>query len=274
MTMRGDEKVILKKAVCLPLIALVLSGCTTVETGRIIKQGDKVGLHFTCSFPDGSLAASTNPALADDPAILKSPVFLPKNDSEPLTITAGERIQPPDPMFALPFEYSIADKLADMVVGMREGEKRTVTVTAERTSGCKDLRMALVRKYPKEMHFPLNESGKNKDSAPKVGADYTVDPDMPGKVTSVTDKEVVVRFTAKPGTVVETPFGKGTVRELLDRYEIVMDVRKGSLVRSADMVGIISSVTEDSFTVDFCHPIGGQSLSCEIAAVKPETESK
>jgi FKBP-type peptidyl-prolyl cis-trans isomerase 2 len=64
------------------------------------------------------------------------------------------------------------------------------------------------------------------------------------------------------------------VRELPDRYEIVMDVRKGSLVRSADMVGIISSVTDDSFTVDFCHPIGGQSLSCEIAAVKPGTESK
>lgn len=274
MTMRGNERVVLKRAACLALTALALSGCTTVETGRVIKQGDKVGLHFTCRFPDGSLAASTNPALADDPAIPKSPVFLPKNDSEPLLITAGERIQPSDPMLALPFEYSIADRLADMVVGMRIGEKRTVTATAERTPGSKDMRLTLVRKYPKEMRFPLDESGKSKGSVPKVGTDYTYDPDVPGKVTSVTDKEVIVSFTARPGAIVHTAFGNGTVRELPDRYEIVLDVDKGRLVRSANILGVITSVNDSSFTVDFSHPFGGQDLSCEITAEKPRTESK
>ena len=115
---------------CLPLIALALSGCATVEPGRIVKAGDRVGIQFTCRLPDGEVVASTNPAIADDPAQPKSPVFLVKNDSEPVIITAGERFRNPGPGKDLSFEYAIADRLADLVVGLPMGEWRTVAVTA------------------------------------------------------------------------------------------------------------------------------------------------
>ena len=116
------------------------------------------------------------------------------------------------------------------------------------------------------MRFTPEEFRKRTDREPKLGEEFTYDPDFPGKVTEANDKEVVVRFSAPPDGVIETAFGRGTVKELPDRYEITLDVREGRLVRTGGSVGVISKIGDKTFTVDFSHPFGGKELTCAVKA--------
>ena len=75
---------------------------------------------------------------------------------------------------------------------------------------------------------------------PQEGADYIVDPVIPGKVASVSENEVLIRFFVQPGSVIDTPFGKGTVKENENNYEIIIDAPVGRLVRTRGLVGRIS----------------------------------
>ena len=56
-----------------------------------------------------------------------------------------------------------------------------------------------------------------------MGQEFPSDPAVPGKVVSVSETGVLVRFTAEPGKEVDTAFGKGTIRETPDHYEIAID---------------------------------------------------
>ena len=89
---------------------------------------------------------------------------------------------------------------------------------------------------------------------------------MPGKVASVSETEVLIRFSAQPGSVVETPFGKGTIRENENQFEIVSNAVKGTLVRTGPLVGRISGALDKMFTIDFGNPFGGETLACEVKA--------
>jgi FKBP-type peptidyl-prolyl cis-trans isomerase 2 len=66
---------------------------------------------------------------------------------------------------------------------------------------------------------------------------------------------------------VQTPFGKGTVKESGNVYIIDIDAKVGALVRSGPMVGRIVEVGEGetgTITIDYSHPFGGESLDCDI----------
>ena len=99
---------------------------------------------------------------------------------------------------------------------------------------------------------------------------------MPGRVESVTDKEVIVRFSGENGKQVLTPLGKGTIKELPDRFEIVIDAKQGDLIRSGELIGRVLITDDRDITIDFGHPFGGESLKCDllIKSVKPGMEEK
>jgi FKBP-type peptidyl-prolyl cis-trans isomerase 2 len=237
---------------------------------RVVAPGAHVAVHFTCRLPEGEVVASTKPSIADDPTQPKSPVFLVKNDSSPVLLIAGEGLESPGRTKDLIFEYAIADRLAGLVVGIPMGVWRTVSMTAEGapvTAGnSKSVQLARVRVWAKEMRFTPDEFRRQVGSEPKVGEEYTYDNNFPGKVTAVTDTEVVVRFSGKPGATIRTAFGEGTIREMPDRYELPLDVKEGRLVRIGGRIGVISHVGEQTFTVDFSHPFGGKTLICDVLA--------
>ena len=98
----------------------------------------------------------------------------------------------------------------------------------------------------------------------EVGQVVVIDPALPGKVASVTKSEVVVGFPAHAGDKVATPLGEGTIKELPDHYEIVIDAHVEGLVRSGRLVGRIIAVDDQLISVDFSHPFGGEALLCDI----------
>jgi FKBP-type peptidyl-prolyl cis-trans isomerase 2 len=102
----------------------------------------------------------------------------------------------------------------------------------------------------------------------EVGQSFAIDPSFPGRVESVTDKEVVIRFSAEPGSVIETPFGTGRIREEGENYKVDIDAREGKLVRTGNKIGRISKVDDKVIVIDYRHPFGYEALICDVTLNK------
>ena len=180
-------------------------------------------------------------------------------------------------------EEELSHQLALTIVGMKEGETRTAEIKAEdvpeREAQKYTARLTRVRTRPKEMKMPKGDYEYRAKQSPEVGQAYSYDPDFPGRVESISDQEVVLRFSAKPGAVIETPFGPGRIREEDNDYKVDIEARKGALVRAGGMVGYISDVDDKLITVDFGNPFGDETLLCDmtvekITDAKPVTERR
>ena len=236
------------------------------ETG-LIKPGDKVGIQFTCRFKNGEIASSTSTAVAGNTEP-KSAIFLPRNIDDPVAVTAGESSKDQHTHDFIAFEDEIITQLAHSIAGMPLNGSGTIELHADRIAGLppKDqfLQLARVRVQPKEIRMTGGEFKLRTGKEPAVGEEFTLERGIPGKVASVSENEVLIRFSVQPGSVIVTPFGKGTVRENEKNYEIVIDASVGRLVRMRGLVGRVSEVQDRTFTVDYGNPFGGETLSCDV----------
>ena len=253
---------------------LLAGGFSHVAEAREVKAGDSVSVHFTCRLKNGQLAASSRQDLPQPLLDTRSPLFVPRGKGEPVDFVAGEDILKSARGRGGSFETEIIARLADHVIGMRKGEQKTVEVAAQRRQssnpGESILEVAKVRRRAKEVRMTVDEFKQRKGVDPVVGQDYTVEPSFPGKVTQVTETEVVVLNAPPPEMQVETPFGRGKVVDAGKQYLIEIDARVGALVRSGGMVGRIVDVGEGErgmITLDYSHPFGGEVLDCELTLV-------
>jgi FKBP-type peptidyl-prolyl cis-trans isomerase 2 len=244
-----------------------IAGCS--GAGRAVKTGpgDRVTLNYTCRLPGGAVAATTLKEVAQDAAQPKAGIFVP-NAGGALAVTAGggsdDQAAPP----LRSFESEIALRLSKRVVGMALGENRRMTLRGDDGDGGRSegqpLQMALVRERPRELRIPRDQYQARVGREPEVGRSFVYDPLIPGQIVEVNDREVLIRFAIKDGTEVSTPFGMGVIREKPEQYEIVLDPKKGSLVRSGPLVGRITEVTDRAFFVDYSNPFGGETLECDV----------
>lgn len=233
-----------------------------------VVQGNTAGVHFTCRLPNGDVAVSTHQAVGDDTSIKRSNIFLKRDRDTPVEIMAGvvpENLKDPDKRgFEGEVIYQLSMSIKEMPVGSKQIRMLKAERLPERKKGEHILKMARVRKRPKEMRFKAEEYKNRTGKAPGVGQPFVIDPALPGSVVSVTESEVVVKFSATPGKTVMTPFGKGTIREFDDRYEIAINAIPGTLVRSSGLVGRVVQVDENFITIDYGHPFGGEVLTCDV----------
>lgn len=247
---------------------LTLTGCATLRPAEPTKAGDKVRVDFTCRIGNGEIASTTDRGISADPDMKKAPVFQARKSEDPLVITAGRD----DALYGKTgergFEGEIVAEMAEAVVGMRPGEIRQIQVKRERNKPMGNepmvLEMARVRTRPKEVRMTREEYRGRTGKEPEVGQSYTIDPSVPGKVESVSDQQVVIRFHAEPGTRVKTPLGEGEIRETARNYEIVINAKRGDLVRTGALVGRIANVDERMITIDYGHPFGYETLKCDV----------
>lgn len=257
----------------IPLTALIaaLSGCSTHTA--VVQPGDRVDVGFTCRLPNGEIAATTRPdsSVSTD---RKSAYYLPRNGAEAVTITAGP-LAVKDRKDRVSFEDEIMNRLGVTLVGLKEGDQAVRELQAERypalSPADRFVSMALVRKRQKEMRLSHDEYTTRTGKTPEVGQRLVLDPLVPGTVSEVTDKEVVVRFAPDPAKPMVSPFGPMTVRETSTHYELEVKTEQGRLIRSGGMAGRVVEVTADSFKIDFGHPFGGEILTCDVdvASITP-----
>lgn len=255
-----------------------LAGCAgrgdiRPESVQIIRPGDKADISFLCRLQAGEIVAATDMKAVNKSALPKSAVFIPRSEDNPVSVTAADSLPAPQGK-EWAFEDEIIIRLSEVVVGMKEGESRTVTLTAEelpeRTKEDYVVRMARKREQPKEMRMTIDEYRSRTGKSPKVGQPVVTGSQVSGRVEAVTEGEVVLRFSAQAGNVLQTPFGPERILETERAYEIVVDAREGELVRAAHLVGRISEVTENYFTLDYRHPFGGEKFICDVAVEKIE----
>jgi len=236
--------------------------------GAIVARGDRADVLFTCRFKSGEVAISTDQKMSADPTIPKSRIFLERDRSTPIRLFAGGDPEARSTAQQRGFESELFYRLSLAIVGMETGKAGMVEVNAppmgDEKKGDHFLKMARVRKREKEVRMTPEEYKGRTGRTPEVGRPYVMDPTVPGKVASVTEKEVVIRFSADPGSRVATPFGEGAIKEYEDRYEIVIDARAGSLTRTGGIVGHIVRVDERFITIDYSHPFGGETLFCDV----------
>jgi FKBP-type peptidyl-prolyl cis-trans isomerase 2 len=213
--------------------------------------------------------AATDSVAEEQP---KSNIFIKQKDAGPLAVTATLPDESLSPKQEEPFEVEILNRLIANVAGMKEGEKRLVQVTAPDVPAREEqnyiVRLARVRTRPREMKFTLSDYRKRTHKEPEVGQSFAIDPSFPGTVEAVTEQDVVVRFYAKPGDVMKTPFGPGLIREEGQNYKVDIDARKGGLTRTGSMIGRIVDVDDKTITVDYGNPFGGETLFCDVTVDK------
>ena len=244
----------------------------------VVQQGDKVEMSFNCRLPDGSLAATTRPD-AELSGETRSPLYLPRTGPAAVSVTAG--LMPHDAVKQdrKPFEYEIRDRLAELLPGLKEGQQANWQLEAERypATSPKDrfVKIATVRKRPKEMRLSREDYINQSGIAPEKGQPYVLDDMVPGLVNDLTDTEVIIRFTpTEDKSLLITPFGPVTIREMPDQYELVIGAVKGRLLRTGGMAGRISDVNDVSITIDYGHPFAGEKLNCDVNVVKVEQQQQ
>lgn len=292
--MKIDElsvKAKFKKAAPALLLLVILAGCAapakvkSVEPGdaaamaktAIVKPGDIVDVNYTCRLKTGDVVAATRAVAETDS---KSNIFVARKGDQSVAIAAVKPEEPlPERLGPQGFETEIQERLMRNVTGMKEGEKRRMELTAEMIQPKDEQsgfgRLSRVRTRHKEMKMSKGDYESLTGKAPEVGQYFANDPAFPGRVESVADGKVVIRFYAKPGSVIETPFGPGLIREEGENYKVDIDAREGKLVRTGNNIGRIISVTDRVITVDYRHPFGYEALVCEVTADKiREAETK
>ena len=191
-----------------------------------------------------------------------------------VTITAGPVLTDPRKQDRQPFEQEIIARLAPKISGMQEGEQAHWTIEAERYPVSKptekQVNLSLVRKRNKESRMSINEYTAMTGGSPEVGQELMSEELIKGKISEVTDKEIIISFVPADAKELVTPFGPATVRELVDHYEFDIAAEKGRLVRTGPMVGRIREVNTDTMlmTIDYGHPFAGEKLNCDVKVVK------
>lgn len=266
---------------------LTLAGCATHGTRQTlqpdqttaglqdmhVQPGDTASIHYLCRLRSGEVVAATDSVVGNQQ---KSNLYLQRKETLPLPIAAVNATDAAHaqaiPYVQRSFEEEISHQLALSIIGMKEGDTRTAEIKAEdvpeREAPKYIARLTRVRTRPKEMKMPKGDYEYRAKQSPEVGQTYSYDPDFPGRVESVSDQKVTIRFFATPGAVIETPFGPGRIREEGQDYKMDIEARKGALVRAGEMVGHISDVDDKAITVDFGNPFGGETLLCDVTVEK------
>ncbi|MEA3436864.1 MAG: hypothetical protein U9R43_10405 [Thermodesulfobacteriota bacterium] len=250
------------------MISLFFSIPDSLLADQKVRPGDTVLVNYTCCLKSGEIIATTDTGVADDVSRPKSHLFLKKPEYGPVQLTAGEAGTKLQPGQVLLFDFELEASLSKAVINQPVGSSREVAVepfSRHEPGGAENtIQLARVRHRTKEMRISPGDYLLRTRKEAAIGQDFTIDDTVPGKVEEITENEVVIRFHGTHGAQVETPFGKGVIHDRGDHYEIVLQAKKGDMVRSGPLIGRLIDLDERSVTIDYGNPFGGEKLMCEI----------
>ena len=269
MTVNNTLKIgwILKSIVVISLLLLILTGCATSEKIKPARPGDIVDIHFLCRLHNGEVAVAT-----EDKSIKKDQkranIYLVRDKTDAVSVVIPGLAEKPPSEKEMTFEDYIVVRMAGHLTGLKEGEVSHVKLTAEDLPERKKedyvIRMARVRERPKEIKMKIDEYRARTGKYPEIGQPFVFDPVIPGRIEAITEKDVIIRFSAKEGDVVQTPLGSGQIQVENNAYRIVIDAHKDDLVRTGHLVGRIMDVDDRFIVIDYRNPFGRETLFCDV----------
>jgi FKBP-type peptidyl-prolyl cis-trans isomerase 2 len=271
------DKLLPVSIVSLLSFIIMVTGRPAIGEPRTVYIGDEVLVYFTCRLKDGSIVMTTDAALAEDKNESKAGIFLPLKEYGPVTMTAGSGRKGPDYGKIKTIENEILESLSLVIVGMEEGSHGVFEVGSQimpdLTEEDRFLRLSRIRRQSKSIKVHPETFKKAHGKEPVLG-DIIISEDYTGlsmEVLSVTDDEVQVNVSMKEGMKMDLPLGTGTVYDAGDHYEIVIDMHIGKLLRSGVIVGRVIDIEGEMLTIDYGHPFGHETLSCDVTVVEIST---
>jgi len=225
-----------------------------------IEKGDLVTVEYTAKLGDGKVFYTT---MKDIPADLdKADWFKVNENPGPQLVVAGERAFMPG--------------LGENLVGMAEGQTKTITLKPEEAFGKGDPNK--IRTFPREAVFPKTMKLDPREFVgrfgmfPVVGSEVALNDHVSGIVDSYTEQEAVVLLSAEDGKVSEDGIGQTTVMVTDDEIKLLLEPAVGAVIPGANekgepIEGRIASVDEKSFTVDYNAPVLGKTIVLDLEVV-------
>ncbi|MCK5229972.1 MAG: thioredoxin family protein [Desulfobulbaceae bacterium] len=220
------------------------------QTDKRISRGDLVGIRFTASLQNGEVFL-TNRAEADkDQTIIKSDWYEPYQDFHLEQIIAGKD--------------ALLPGLANAVVGLARGERRTVTFSPGEAFGFEDPNK--MKQFPKSKKVPLSIRMSPRDYVEKYNAfpiaDKLVDvgPYLKARVASIDETVAVLEVLAQDGQKIEEEFGSVEIKTTDKDVEVLLHPTPGAPFELEGRAGRVSSADSSAFTVDFNHPVLGKAV--------------
>ncbi|MBN1105202.1 MAG: FKBP-type peptidyl-prolyl cis-trans isomerase [Deltaproteobacteria bacterium] len=253
-------------------VSALLAGCAATREAKVIKPGDLMQVHYTCRLKDGRIVDTTSEDKARDEKQEKSRLFKPSRQGyQPILMQAGGLVAgAPEDDRQKGFKDHIAVLLAERVVGLSTGKATSLELKGDLMSSLKDedryLQLARIWRYPKGETVAKKQYEETLGKAPEIGHEIPWRPPFTARVVDVTEHFVKLKISVPPDTDMETPFGTGKIRDAGVRWEVDIDAREGTLVRSGSLLGRIVEVGEKTFKVDFGYPFGNEPLLCEVMA--------
>lgn len=228
------------------------------EDPDIIQQGDLVSVNLTAATEDGRLLTTTLVSVADQPGRKWLRGYQKGERLHPVSLIAGEAISVPG--------------LHDIVTGMKKGEKRSVTIPAEKAYGEPDpekiKQYPSVRRVPRLARLEPLSFVRQYGRFPVKGHTFDFNPYLNAFVMDVFESHVILELSIKPGDDVED-VDYGTTRVTLEDDEFVIRLTPeiGAFFEVGKRKGWITAASEDSFTVDFNHPMAGKAMALEVEVI-------
>jgi FKBP-type peptidyl-prolyl cis-trans isomerase 2 len=236
------------------------------------------GLHYTCRHDGNDIIVTTEKSVAESSGNTKSRAFIAKNEYTPIDITdyAPKKNKQKDSLEYL--EDVLVKKLFQETADWPIGTERTLDVKAEPQNYLpvneREIEFARIKTQPKKAIYERSVFTAMTRSKAIVGEPVNLHFGIQGKVVDVRESEVEVVFEPKSDKPLEGPFGPVLVHDKGDRFQTEIDIQKGNLVRMGGIVGEISEVGERTFRIDYSHPFGGRSLTCDVAIKALEQSNK
>jgi FKBP-type peptidyl-prolyl cis-trans isomerase 2 len=242
------------------IIVVAIAGIYYLKFYKTVEMGDTVYVNYTGSLDTGEIFDTTLEAVAMDDSQPKVWWFKLRTGYEPLKIVVGKGNVLPD------FEMAL--------IGMREGQKKEITVSPERAAGAKDpakiKEIPLVQTLNKEEELTIEDFKTNFRQDPEVDGTYQFQ-GIPIIVTEVTEE--TVHFVLQLSVEQEIYISLGNAKvtgETETEFEITLTPKLGDVIYSPFGQGRVIEVRDDAMLVDFNAVLAGETLHYTIWVVKIE----
>ena len=228
-----------------------LAAETQPSSGETVKLGDKVEVNYVGSFENNTVFDTSYEDVAKSAGIYSS-----LREYQPLVFVVGAG--------------ELISGFEEAVVGMRVGEKKTVTLRPEKAYGVYNPERVMVmnRTYSTDRLAGVSplvfENVLN--VTPEVNKTFSSDSiPWPIFVLNVTKDSVGIRYDPVVGLVFETMLGNATVVNLTeDSIWVRENPVVGSKILTRIGPAVITGVNESHVTLDFNHELANKTLVFQI----------
>jgi FKBP-type peptidyl-prolyl cis-trans isomerase 2 len=222
-----------------------------------VEQGDLARVIYTVTLDDGSLVRTTSPTVAADKGRARSSHYEEPQETGPVEVLAGEREAVPG--------------IGEGVIGMTPGEKKRILLSPVMAYGERDerkvVRQPRENTIPRTIRVPAKEYVEKFNAFPAIGKEVPLAPYVAARVGEVAENDVRIDISGKDGARFEESNGTIALKVAQESITLRITPQMGAVFTVQGGEGRVVAVDDDSYTVDFNHPLAGKKVNIDMELV-------